>query len=308
MMVLELVAALAIDQLFGEPRRHPLVAFGHCVSAVETRFYRADQSARRQQFAGLLGWALLVLPPVALLWTLLSTLPNLWQSIITVLTLAFCLGGRSLGEHARAVAGPLVRGDLGTARQRVAMLVSRDTRALDEGGISRATIESVLENGNDAIFASLFWFALGGAPAALLHRLANTLDARWGYRSARYENFGRAAARLDDLLNWVPARLCALVYALVGHWLAAVRCWRAQARHAASPNGGPVMAAGAGALQIRLGGPAMYAGQRENRPILGCGREARAADIPRALALLRRGTLLWVLVIALASLLHGISA
>lgn len=307
MMVLELVAALAIDWLFGEPRHHPLVAFGHCVSAVETRFYRADQSARRQQLAGLLGWALLVLPPVALLWTLLSNLSSLWQGIIAVLTLAFCLGGRSLSEHARAVAGPLARGDLGAARQQVAMLVSRDTRALDEGGISRATIESVLENGNDAIFASLFWFALGGAPAALLHRLANTLDARWGYRSARYENFGRAAARLDDLLNWLPARLCALAYALVGHWLAAVRCWRTQASHAASPNGGPVMAAGAGALQIRLGGPAIYAGQRENRPILGCGREARPADIPRALALLRRGILLWLLVIALVTLLQEIS-
>lgn len=307
MMLLELFAALALDRLLGEPRRHPLVAFGHSISRMEARLRSAGQSPRRQQLSGLLAWCSLTLPPVSLLWLLETARPHPWQSLVSVLVLYFCLGGRSLGEHARAVSEPLQRGDLATARQQVAMLVSRDTRSLDEAGISRATIESVLENGNDAVFASLFWFAVAGAPAALLHRLANTLDARWGYRSEAYLHFGRAAARLDDLLNWIPARLCALSYALAGSFTAAMHCWRLQARQAASPNGGPVMAAGAGALRIRLGGPAVYAGSLEQRPSLGCGHAARPGDIERALRLLRRAILIWVLPIACCTLLLEIS-
>jgi adenosylcobinamide-phosphate synthase len=179
------------------------------------------------------------------------------------------------------------------------MIVSRDTAALDASGATRATVESVLENGSDAVLAPLFWFALAGAPGVLLYRLANTLDARWGYRSARYLHFGRVAARLDDALNWLPARLCALAYGLAGNLRAAIRCWQQQAPQAASPNGGPVMAAGAGALGILLGGPSFYHGREEWRPILGCGREAQPADIERALGLLWRAIALWVVTLAL---------
>lgn len=143
---------------------------------------------------------------------------------------------------------------------------------------------------------------LGGAPGAVFYRLANTLDAMWGYRNTRYRHFGWAAARLDDCLNYVPARLTALTYALLGDRRLALACWRSQAPAWDSPNAGPVMAAGAGALNLTLGGPARYRGEWHERPPLGGGAAPGAGDIERALALVRRGVLLW----AAAWLLVGV--
>lgn len=303
MIALQMALALALDALCGEPRRwHPLVGFGRLVGKIEALLRCDGQSPRRQQLAGALGWLLLApLPALALWWLLsgpLSDLPGWLLAAVQVLVLYFTLGNRSLAEHARAVAAPLLAGDLAEARRRVGMIVSRDTATLDEAGATRAAAESVLENGSDAVLAPLFWFAVAGAPGALFYRLANTLDARWGYRSDKYLHFGRAAARLDDVLNWVPARLCALSYGLAGNLRDALRCWREQAPQAASPNAGPVMAAGAGALSIRLGGPARYHGQEEWRPPLGTGRDPEPRDIHRALQLLWRATTLWLAIIA----------
>ncbi len=118
----------------------------------------------------------------------------------------------------------------------MSLIVSRDPASLD---ITRAATESVLENGNDAVFGALFWFVVAGAPGVVVYRLANTLDAMWSYRNERYVDFGFAAARLDDLLNYVPARLTALTYAILGHTRSAWRCWRAQAHDWDSPNAGP---------------------------------------------------------------------
>jgi len=294
------LTAVLADRLFGEPRRfHPLVGFGRLASALELLL-----NSRRNQgtiAAGLLAWALAVGPWVALAFWLRPLAPFAVDAVL----LWFALGAQSLGEHAEAVARPLREGRLEEARLRVGWMVSRDTATLEASGVAKAGVESVLENGNDAVFGALFWFALLGGPGALLFRLANTLDAMWGYRSERFNRFGRCAARLDDGLNWLPARLTALTYALLGRTRSALACWKTQARAWESPNAGPVMAAGAGGLGVQLGGVAIYQGREEMRPPLGLGRPPLTADLGRAVALVRHGLWLWLAALFLMGFLHA---
>jgi adenosylcobinamide-phosphate synthase len=293
------LAGAGLDRLFGEPARwHPLVGFGNGVKRIEQAMNRPGGS----RLIGLLAWCLAVLPLVALA-IFLCTLPYGW--LLHPLLLCFALGGRALAEHGERVASDLAAGDLDAARMHVGWMVSRDTRSLDAEGVSKAAVESLLENGNDAVFGALFWFLLLGGPGALLFRLANTLDAMWGYRNERFLNFGCAAARIDDALNFAPARLTAFSYALFGSTGRALACWRAQAPRWDSPNAGPVMAAGAGALQVSLGGAAVYHGHLEVRPTLGEGRPAAAQDIQRVLTLVRRSLLLWL---AVGLLIGGVLA
>ncbi len=284
-MPLAALGGVLLDRLLGETRRwHPLVGFGNWATALESRLNR------RSLPSGLLAWLLAVGPWVALAAWLRPFAPFACDVVL----LYFALGAQSLCEHAEAIAKPLQEGRLDEARQRVGWIVSRETSQLDETGVAKAGVESVLENGNDAIFGTLFWFALLGGPGALLFRLANTLDAMWGYRTERYNLFGRVAARTDDLLNWLPARLTALSYALLGHTRTAFNCWRTQAPGWDSPNAGPVMAAGAGSLGIALGGAAIYHGHEEIRPPLGQGPAPVAADLRRAIALVRNSLWLWL--------------
>ena len=295
-MPLAALAAVLLDRLLGEAKRwHPLVGFGNVASAIER------QLNRRTRLGGIAAWALAVLPFVALAVALRPLAPF----VVDVALLYFALGAQSLAEHAEAVARPLREGRLDEARQRVGWMVSRETSALDDSGVAKAGVESVLENGNDAIFGALFWFALLGGPGALLFRLANTLDAMWGYRTERYNHFGWAAARFDDVLNWLPARLTALTYALLGQTRNALACWRAQAPGWESPNAGPVMAAGAGSLGILLGGAAIYHGAEEIRPPLGRGPAPVAADLGRAIALIRHSMGCWLAIFFLIGLLHA---
>lgn len=295
-----LLSALLLDRLLGEPRRrHPLVGFGLIVQALESvAWTAAPRAAFRRGAAAAL--AVSAGPAAVLAWGL-ALLPVELAWLIESVCVYLCLGWRSLDEHARAVSGRLQAGDLDGAREAAGLMVSRDTTSLDAPGVARAATESVLENGNDAVFGAMFWFCLGGAPAAVFYRLVNTLDAQWGYRNDRYRYFGRFAARLDDGLNYLPARLCALGYSLMGHTRPALACWRTQAPRCDSPNAGPVMAAGAGALGVRLGGPAVYHGETVDKPALGCGGEAGAATIEAARRLVRRGVVLWLSVIGVIS-------
>lgn len=287
------VAAVVADAVLGEPQRwHPLVGFARYATMLERRIYRATRRWR-----GGVAVAIVVMPFVTLAVWLEQI--NIVGALFSVIALYAALGLRSLHEHARAVGDALRAGDVPLARHQVARIVSRDTQAMTPRDVATATTESVLENGNDAVFGALFWFAVGGAPAVVLYRLANTLDAMWGYRNARYEHFGWAAARLDDVLNFIPARLTALTYALLGDTRPALDCWQHQAPAWDSPNAGPVMAAGAGALGLQLGGRARYDGEWcEQRPTLGAGEAAQAYDIERALSLIRHGVALWLFVIA----------
>lgn len=297
--------ALLLDRLLGEPpHHHPLVGFGHCANTVERWLRPVGHAGERAlQCRGALAVVLLLLPPLALS-TWLVHLPFI-GALASIVLLYLAIGAQSLAEHARAVANALEDGDLALARARVGMIVSRETAALDAEAVARATVESVLENGADAIFSALFWFLLCGAPGAVLYRLANTLDAMWGYRNERYLHFGRAAARFDDLLNYLPARLTAFTYLCFGDFAAGWRCWRTQAPTWYSPNAGPVMAAGAGALGVSLGGAAIYHGVSKPRPPLGCGRAPGAADIHRAISLVRRGMWSWALIVLVLSWFAG---
>ncbi len=293
-----LLLAVAIDVLLGEPRRvHPLALFGKWVTFVERRFWVEGPAAGVRGVLAAVCVIVAVLLPGLGLQLGLSAHPLL-QALLAAVVLYGCIGLHSLYEHADAVAQALRREDLPLARERAAGMVSRDTESMEEAAITTAVCESVLENGNDAVFGAIVWFLVGGIPGVLLYRATNTLDAMWGYKNARYRRFGWAAARLDDLLNWIPARWVALSYALTGHFSAALRCWSQQAGQWDSPNAGPVMAAGAGSLQIRLGGGAWYGGQYHQRPPLGCGDPPRAGDIARALALVSRSLILWLVIIA----------
>lgn len=292
--VIVAMLAMLLDGWLGEPRRgHPLMAFGRLARWLEACLH-ADSRLR-----GVAAWCLAVLPLAAMSWAAVHyarAVSPLLSTLIGAGLLYLTLGHRSLGEHARPVADALENQRLDAARQAVAHVVSRDTQSLSATQVAAAATESVLENGNDAVFGALFWFFVLGAPGAVLYRLANTLDAMWGYRTARYERFGWAAARIDDALNYVPARLTALTYAAFGDATRAMRCWRTQASAWKSPNAGPVMAAGAGALGVRLGGPAPYRGVWETRPVLGYGADPDADAIHRALRLVRNGVVLWLAV------------
>ncbi len=295
------LAAVLLDRLFGESRRfHPLVGFGRLVGIMERIAYgSAGTSNVARRLRGALAVFFLVAPLVALL-ALVPAGPV--GFVVDVLVLYFALGLRSLHDHARPVADALRAGNEAEARERVSLMVSRDSAALD---VTRSATESVLENGNDGVFGALFWFAVAGAPGALLYRLANTLDAMWGYRNDRYLHFGWAAARLDDVLNYIPARLTALTYAVLGRTRTAIACWRNQAPDWDSPNAGPVMAAGAGALGVVIGGPARYAGEWHERPVLGAGAAPTLNDIERALRLVRHGVWLWLGALLVIGVLHA---
>ncbi|MET0106006.1 MAG: adenosylcobinamide-phosphate synthase CbiB [Sedimenticola sp.] len=234
---------------------------------------------------------------------LAGVLESTWGIWVSLVALYFALGARSLADHARAVASELERDDMEAAREKVGRMVSRDSTDMDRVSVIRATIESVLENGLDAIFGALFWFFIAGAPGVVFYRLVNTLDAMWGYRNERFSAFGWFTAKLDYLLNWIPARLVAASYALMGNRAQAMDCWRDQAGLLASPNGGPVMTAGAGALDIELGGPAVYQGKRVEKPLFGGDNPPDLSDIYRALDLVHKSLLLWLLMALTWSLL-----
>jgi adenosylcobinamide-phosphate synthase len=315
-IALLLAAGVILDLLLGEtPRWHPLVGFGKLANAIERRLNRGGAQFLRFP-RGAFAWLLAVAPITLLAWVATdaaTATTAIAGFALHALMLYFCIGLRSLRDHNLPIATALSRDDLQVARYLTSRIVSRDTANATPADLAKASTESLLENGNDAVFGTLFWFAIAGGPGAVLFRLANTLDAMWGYRNARFLQFGCAAARIDDALNYIPARLTALSYVLLAPTLAGKRrawhCWRTQAPAWSSPNAGPVMSSGAGALGLALGGAAVYDGETEQRPPLGSGGVAQGADIERAWQLVARTTALWLLVAAaIAALLAATPA
>lgn len=306
MSTLSVFIALLIDRLCGETRQwHPLVGFGNIANSCEGYLNKTVLTNRRQKVNGIIAVLITMLPIVGiflLMGDALSSYP-ISHFIFSAVVLYVAIGWQSLIAHAKAVIEPLKDNRIDDARLALSMIVSRDTAALDETEIAKAATESVLENGADAIFAAIFWFCILGIPGVVLYRLSNTLDAMWGYKNKRYLNFGWAAARLDDLLNLIPARLTAFSYAVVGDFSTALSCWQQQGFNWKSPNAGPVMAAGAGAINTSLGGATSYGGELQFRPVLGpIASEhtlASSESIQNACNLVNKSLLLWLVVLAL---------
>ena len=281
---LGLATGYLVDHLVGDPATgHPVAAFGRLAQRGEHLLWADDRRAGLGYCAALVGGA------AVLGWTaerMTRRRPH-GRFLVTAATTWAVLGGRSLRREAAAVSAHLSTGDLPAARRQLTHLVGRDTETLDEADIARATIESVAENTSDAVVAPLLAGAVAGAPGLLAYRAANTLDAMVGHRSARYANFGWASARLDDALNWVPARLTAVLAvvlspAIGGRPRAARQAWLRDAAGHPSPNAGPVEAAFAGALGVRLGGVNTYEGAVEDRHTLGDGPAPGREDIAGA--------------------------
>ncbi|MEV5754715.1 cobalamin biosynthesis protein [Actinoallomurus sp. NPDC052308] len=284
-------AGLVLDALAGDPRRgHPVAAFGRAASALERRLYR-NSVARGAVFTAVCvvgaAGAGVVVDAVGR--------RAAGRTMLTACATWAVLGGTSLGREGLVMAAALEAGDVEAARRRLPHLCGRDPSELDAKELARATVESIAENTSDAAVAPLFWGAALGVPGLLAYRAVNTLDAMVGHRSARYLRFGRVAARLDDVANWVPARLTGLLTAACaplvgGSPRASYAILRRDGAAHPSPNAGQCEAAFAGALGVRLGGVNVYGNRVEYRPELGDGRAAEPADIRRAVRLSRTVT------------------
>ena len=282
-----LIPALLLDAAFGEPKLiwnrfpHPAVLMGRLISWADATYNEGDDRRQKGIFvmiclgfgALLLGWLIHKIPDCGLLEILIA---------------AILLAQRSLVQHVQAV-GDALRLSLNDGRRTVAMIVGRDTAALDETGVARSAIESAAENLSDGVIAPAFWFLIGGLPGLLLYKITNTADSMIGHRTERHEHFGWAAARFDDLLNLIPSRLTALLVALTHGWLNPAQILRDAPLHR-SPNAGWPESAVACVLNIALAGPRSYNGKMQDFPwVYPEGRRKLVPDdIDRTVAALWR--------------------
>ena len=303
--------ALVLDVAVGWPdglfRRigHPVTWLGRVISWADHRFNCEDAAEALRRRNGVI--AVVGIVGAVFLGTTLVTafLPGGWLGVILTGILAWPLvAARSLHDHVAQVAHPLVEGDLEGARTAVAMIVGRDPLSLDAPAMSRAALESLAENASDGVIAPLFWGALLGLPGIAAYKAINTLDSMIGYKTPRHRSFGWAAARLDDLVNWVPARLTGVLIAFVSKARGtAYRTMKRDARGHRSPNAGWPEAAMAGALGVRLSGPRQYAEGPSEDPFRNpVGGDPRGADIFLGLRLFRRAVLLAAGLLVLAAL------
>lgn len=271
-----LLCAFGLDLLLGDPRRlpHPVVYIGELITRLEIPLAGL---LRNRRFAGVLLTLGTLSITGAVAWGMLALAEQIhpWLYVFVWVWLGYTtLALRSLHRESREVVKWVAAGDLGEARRALSLIVGRDTSQLDEEAILRACLETVAENTSDGVVAPLFYLSLGGPVAALLYKAASTLDSMVGYRNDRYRELGWASAKLDDLLNLIPARLTGMLMVLAAFPLglnpwAALKVMLRDARKTSSPNAGFPEAAAAGALGVQFGGPAVYFGQRVDKPTLG---------------------------------------
>ena len=305
-----MAVAMAVDALLGWPAPlfarvgHPVTWLGRLITTVDIAWNRPSDPPAFRRAAGVAGALVVIAVSAALGWVLQSVLALGWIQFVLVGILAWPLVAlRSLDDHVAAVASPLQAGDIAGAREAVSRIVGRDPATLDEAGIARAAIESLAENASDGIVAPVFWGALFGLPGIFGYKAINTLDSMIGHRSERHEAFGWAAARIDDVANFIPARLTGFLFVLLAPRRAeALSCMTRDARRHRSPNAGWPEAAMAGALGVRLSGPRIYHGSITNEPWLNEGaRDPLAADISQGLTVYRRAMLLLAGLLAILS-------
>jgi adenosylcobinamide-phosphate synthase len=288
-----LLVGVAADRLLADPRRgHPVAGFGIAAGALEHRMRRHSVGAG----AGFAAVCVGVPVVLGLAAERLTAGSPAALAGLTALGTWAVLGGESLAREGQAMADLLGAGDVSAARERLSHLCARDATGAEPAELVRATVESVAENTGDAVVGPLCWGVLAGLPGLLGYRAVNTLDAMVGYRDERYLRFGRAAARTDDVVNLIPARVTGLLTVAVaaavgGSPISTARVLWADRRAHPSPNAGWCEAAAAGALGVALGGTNTYRGHAETRPRLGgAGREPEVADIGRAVRLSRAVT------------------
>lgn len=308
------VAAMALDWLIGDPpwlwRRlpHPVVVMGRLIGALERRLNRVELGDRTRLVRGALTVAIVVGAAALAGWLvaqLAAAVELGW--IAELVAVAVLLAQRDLFDHVRRVALALATDGLDGGRAAIGHIVGRDPDSLDRHGVARAAIESLAENFSDGVIAPLVWYLLLGLPGICAYKAINTLDSMVGHRSERFRAFGKVAARLDDVANWIPARLSGVILASAATFVPRGRPWAAlatMARYAAkhrSPNAGWPEAATAGALDLALAGPRRYHGVLVADPWIGAGRaRAEPADIKRALALFALGCALTASLMLLA--------
>ncbi len=269
-------AAFFLDFGLGDPvfAAHPVRLMGLAVNRLEAFFRALPLGTVATGFLFAVSLIAGVWAVAALVLAGLTGIAPFLGGLAQVVLLYFCLSARDLEKSARAIYQLLIRKDMTAARQNLSLIVGRETAALDEEGIVRATVETVAENLVDGVLSPLFFALLGGAPLALAYKMVNTLDSMVGYKNERYEQFGKAAARIDDAANFIPARLSLLLISPVAAVLfrsggrtfgTAIR----EGRRHTSPNAGYPEAAFAGALFLKLGGPNHYYGRRVDKPYIG---------------------------------------
>ena len=296
------LAALMIEAVVGWPdalyRRlgHPVGLFAWLIEALEQRWNSPVRSVAVRRVAGIALVALLVGLVGGAAWLIEATVRAVlgrWAWPLLALLAAPGLAQRSLHDHVVPVGRALAAGDLLAARAAVSRIVGRDTATLDGSGVARAAIESLAESFCDGVTAPLFWLLIAGLPGIWVYKALNTADSLIGHRELRWRAFGWAAARADDVANWVPARLAGLALCIAAGWGRALPTMLRDADRHASPNAGWPEAAMAGALGLRLAGPVVYDGVAHAKPWIGDGRrEAGVGDIARALGLYWRACVL----------------
>lgn len=300
------IAALVIDTIYGDPRSdwHPVVLIGKLISFYENKLYPEPKTSNGNMFLRGMVTVLLVLLTVGLITGLLVWLSVkggiLFYAAMGAVILYFTITPRALCRDGMEIYHLLKAGDIVAARKRLSWIVGRDTENLDESDIARGTVETIAENTTDGIISPLFWFLLFGPVGAMVYRAGNTMDSMLGYKNDRYLYFGRFAARLDDVLNYIPARITFLLFVasaaiLKLDWKNAKKIGLRDAPKHPSPNGGYAEATVAGAMHVRLGGYNYYEGKPEFREYMGDPDTPLKADhIKQAIYMMYGATILFV--------------